>query len=528
MVARRLLISTWIIAVFFRFLWVCLPQTSYIYPDEFFQATEITAGDVFGVKHTRTWEWSEGFPVRTPVFPYAFTGLPFYILKTAFPADAITSRILVVAPRLFMATASLIFDLTVCKICQHLCVDPMPSLVILATSFVSLVFYTRTFSNTVESILFALLLLLVISSMSNGNVMRSRRDHIRYFFMGSLVSVGIWIRPTFLAFACVPLLWWLMDICTPKWTVEKGVTVLVRHFLAQCSFVGFGGMTAMIILTLVDSHYFGYLQRGEIVLTPLNFILYNLDTSTLKEHGLHPRIMHFAVNLPLLFGPMAICLFAVIAHVVIRRKFIDCAKVLLTANKLNKDQNVDDNYKANFIWSMLLCSIVISVALLSCIPHQEPRFTSPILLALVIIFSRCTVGSSFFPLAVLSWLIWNIFGCAMFGMMHQGGLYPCMAHLQKYFHNARSLQNSATAFHVTFYHTYMPPQHLLAWPLSQEKDANFPHSLALYDLKGTSSNTLKTHLEKLIEEFETLDESNEVRKQYYPHRENKLKGNLHS
>ena len=508
MAARRLVVCIWIIAVFFRFLWVCLPQTGYIYPDEFFQATEITAGDVFGFKHTRTWEWSEGFPLRTPVFPYAFTGLPFYILKTAFPEDTITSRMLVVAPRLFMAIASLIVDLAVCKICQHLRVDPVPSLVILATSFVSLVFYARTFSNTVESILFALLLLVVTSSMSNGNVMRSKRDHTRYFLMGSLVSVGIWIRPTFVVFACVPLLWWLMDICFPKWTVEKNVTIILKHVLAQCSFVGFGCITTIIILTLVDSHYFGYLHRGEIVLTPLNFILYNLGTSTLKEHGLHPRMMHFAVNLPLLFGPMAVCLYAVIAHVVISRKFIDCAKVLLSADKLNKDQNVDDNYKANFIWSMLLCSAVVSVALLSCIPHQEPRFISPVLLPVVIISSRCLARSSFSSLAVLSWFIWNIFGCVVFGMMHQGGMYPCMAYLQQYLYNARSLQNSGTAFHVTFYHTYMPPQHLLAWPFIQEKDAN----LALYDLKGTSSDTLKTHLEKLIEEFETQDKNNEVRK----------------
>lgn len=501
----------WMIAVLSRFLWVCFPQTGYIYPDEFFQATEITAGDIFGFKHTRTWEWSEGFPVRTSAFPYIFTGLPFYILKSVFPTDIITSRILIVAPRLFMATASLVVDLTVYKICQYLHFDPWSSLGFLATSFVSLVFYTRTFSNAAESSLFASLILLVISSMPGRNIVHSRKDRRRYFLLGTLVMLGIWIRPTFLAFACVPLLWWLMDICIQKLTSEQNFAKLSRHVLAQCSFVVFGGLTSAIILTLFDSMYFGYLQRGELVFTPFNFILYNLDTSALREHGLHPRIMHFAVNLPLMFGPMALCLFAVMAHVIINRKYIEYPRALVSGRKPNKNQETDHDYQANFIWSMLFCSIVVSVALLSFIPHQEPRFISPVLSPLVILFACCLDGSSFKSIAVLSWVIWNILGCAVFGMMHQGGIYPCVAYLQQYLYQARSLQTSATQFHVTFYHTYMPPQHLLAWPLPHEKHINMPHSLAVHDLKGSSNDMLMKHVEKLSKEFEAHNKKYEVR-----------------
>ena len=506
----------WLTAVVFRFLWVLLPQTGYIYPDEFFQATEITAGDIFGYRHTRTWEWNEGFPVRSPVFPYVFTGVPFYVLKLSFVASTITSRILIVAPRLFMTFASLMIDFAVYRICHHLRMDPAPPLCFFGSSFVTLVFYTRTFSNTAESILFALLLLLVISSMSNGNITRSKTDYLRYFLMGTLVTLGIWIRPTFVAFACVPLLWWFVDIFTLKWTFEKKVVALIRHMLAQCAFVGLGGVVAMIILTLVDSYYYGYLHRGEIVLTPLNFILYNLDTSSLREHGLHPRFMHFAVNLPLLFGPMALGLYTVIAYLLIRRKFIDYAKVLLSPRKLYKDKDIliDDDYKAQFIWSLLLCSIVASIALLSFIPHQEPRFISPVLLPLVILFARCLKGSSVTPLALLSWLIWNILGCTVFGLMHQGGVYPCLAYLQHYLHNAKSLQTSGTAYHVTFHRTYMPPQHLLAWTLmSHEREGNLHHSLALYDLKGSPKDALKVHVEKLISgQFESHDRESKVRK----------------
>ena len=86
----------------------------------------------------------------------------------------------------------------------------------------------------------------------------------------------------------------------------------------------------------------------------------------------------------------------------------------------------------------------------------------------------------------------------MFGILHQGGVYPCMAHLQQYLHNARSQQNASVAYQVTFYHTYMPPQHLLAWPMSHEHEGDSLHSLAVLDLQGSSKDTLVKHLEKLI------------------------------
>ena len=170
----------------------------------FFQATEITAGDIFGLKHTRTWEFNETFPVRSVAFPYVFTGFPFYMLKLVFGVGAITSTALTVAPRLWISTATLLVDLSVYKICRHLRIDPAPSLCLFATSFVTLVFYTRTFSNTAEALLFALLLQLVVSAIANIDTLLSRKDRLRYFAIGVVVCAGIWIRPTFVTFAVVP------------------------------------------------------------------------------------------------------------------------------------------------------------------------------------------------------------------------------------------------------------------------------------------------------------------------------------
>lgn len=511
--AVRFLGCVWLIAVLLRFAWVCVPQTGYIHPDEFFQATEITAGDLFGFKHTRTWEFNETFPVRTVTFPYVFTAFPLYILKMVFGVRAITSKALTVAPRICISAATLLIDLSVYSICRHLRVDPAPSLCLLGTSFVTLVFYTRTFSNTAEAILFALLLQLVVSAVAYKNTLRTRKARLRYFSIGVVVGVGIWIRPTFVSFALVPLVCLLLDICALKWTTDKRVVKLIGHLLRYCICLGLGSILTMFILIMVDSHYFGYLQKRKFVFTPVNFILYNLDTSSLKEHGLHPRITHFLVNMPLLYGPLALALYAYIGHAMIKRTFVDSAKALLGTRK-KEDKDSEDN-RINLIWNMLLCSSLVPVALLSFIPHQEPRFITPVLLPLVILFSRRLIGSSVSPLTLLSWCIWNILGCVMFGILHQGGVYPCLAHLQQYLHNVRS-QNINTTYHVTFYHTYMPPQHLLAWPMSgHENERGFHHNLTLYDLKGSSKVALKKHLEMISkmdsEEHETHRTKTEVR-----------------
>ncbi|XP_022786078.1 GPI mannosyltransferase 4-like isoform X2 [Stylophora pistillata] len=498
--AARLLGCVWLTAVFLRFFWVFLPQTGYIHPDEFFQATEITAGDIFKLKHTRTWEFQEEFPVRSAAFPYAFTGLPLYILKTFLDVEATTSKSIIVAPRLFISGASLIIDLSVYVICRNLRTDPVPSLFLLGTSFVTLVFYTRTFSNTAEAIFFASLLLLVVLSLAKRSALCTRKDQARYFLIGTVVGVGIWIRPTFLAFACVPLCWCLLDVCLLRWSIDKMISKLVTNVMKYCIWLGLGGALTIVSLVVLDSHYFGYLQRRKFVLTPLNFFLYNMDTSSLKQHGLHPRITHFAVNMPLLFGPLALVLYVYAVYATMKRKFLVPMMFLQTAN--DKKDNTSNAMRAYFILKMLLFSILVPVVLLSLIPHQEARFITPVLVPLVVVFSQISSSSSVTPLILLCWCIWNVFGCVMFGILHQGGVYPCLAHLQRHLHFTR-INTLSTSFHVTFYHTYMPPQHLLAWPkLAYSSHKGMYHNLALYDLKGASRDELYKHLTINLEKTE--------------------------
>lgn len=498
----------WLTAVFLRFFWVCLPQTGYIHPDEFFQGPEITAGDLFEFKHTRTWEFQEEFPVRSAAFPYAFTGLPLYILRTFLGVEAISSKALVVAPRLFICGASLIIDLSVYVICRNLRTDPAPSLCLLGTSFVTLVFYTRTFSNTSEAILFAFLLLLVVLSLTKRSALHSRKDQARYLLIGAMVGAGIWIRPTFLAFACVPMFWCLLDACLLRWSIDKMITKFVTNIMKYCIWLGLGGALTIVSLIILDSYYFGYLQIRKFVLTPVNFFLYNMDTSSLEEHGLHPRITHFAVNMLLLFGPLALVLYVYTVYVMMGRKFFAPMTTLESTN--DQKDNTSYDLKAHFILRMLFCSILVPVVLLSLIPHQEARFITPVLIPLVVVFSQSFFSSSVTPLLLLSWLIWNILGCMMFGILHQGGVYPCLEHLQRHLHFTR-INTLSTSIHITFYHTYMPPQHLLTWPkLAYSSHKGMYHNLALYDLKGASQYELNNHLTVILEKTEARGMKKEV------------------
>ena len=72
-------------------------------------------------------------------------------------------------------------------------------------------------------------------------------------------------------------------------------------------------MTSLFFV-LFDSLYYGELTLQKLwdldmewsdwKVAPLNFIMYNVVPGNLDKHGTHPRYLHAAVNIPLLFGPL--------------------------------------------------------------------------------------------------------------------------------------------------------------------------------------------------------------------------------
>lgn len=123
------------------------------------------------------------------------------------------------------------------------------------------------------------------------------------------------------------------------------------------------------------------------VITPLNNVLYNTQTSNLAAHGLHPRWQHLVVNLPQLLGPA----------------------LLLLPSSARRTPRLD--------------AALSGVALLSVFPHQEARFLLPAV-PLVLSSLRLPRVLRRRKLFLGAWVAFNITLGALMGVYHQGGVVP--------------------------------------------------------------------------------------------------------
>lgn len=237
-----------------------------------------------------------------------------------------------------MTIFSFVVDYSLQRICFNNNEKYKTRLIVLGTSYVMLVYGTRTFSNTTELILFAVLLYFVCESQTFSNELVRKQEYIKYRYdtsatvvekakfhklkwyfvsdtyrnclvISSITVFGIFNRPTFIGYAVMPVFFWIY-----RGVALKRVSVAQFHtrilFFAICS------IPAIIFNVIIDSFYYGYITWGEIamlevsinnfVMTPLNFIRYNVDSSNLAKHGLHPRFLHLLVNIPLLFNVLGI------------------------------------------------------------------------------------------------------------------------------------------------------------------------------------------------------------------------------
>lgn len=493
----------WISSLIFRLLWALIPQTGYIHPDEFFQSPEVVAGDVFGFQTLRTWEFNSTFPIRSILFPHVVSGLPFTILHQlqSLTIISVNTWILLVAPRLVVCCISTIIDLSAYKISNHLQVDPAPVLAVIGSSYITLVFHTRPFSNTLESVLFALLLWLLANHLIPTERHRVGLNNIS---IGIVIVAGIWNRPTFLTYALIPILAWCYRFC-------KDISLLSTiAMIKEGCVVARGAVVAIVLFVAVDSTYY-----NNFTITPWNFIKYNLDTSQLKEHGIHPRFTHLIVNMPLLFGLLAIVYYY---HAVVMAfandftvtKLVNCQIIRSTNTKEKTKQNALTNSKIVF-YKVLTLSIITPIGLLSIIPHQEARFLTPILLPLALLFAHIVIGPKQLSLVTVSWLLWNVIGCVLFGVLHQGGMYSCLQYLQGHMSSV-SLHASPTTHHVVFSNTYMPPRHLLAWSNCSKKDCAVRDQLVVHDLSGMYRDELSYWLDHFLENGMDKNKENQVMK----------------
>ena len=447
-----------------------------------------------------------------------------------------------------MAAISLVTDFAVYRMAKVLGVNPWNCLTILASSYVTLVFNTRTFSNAFECAGFAMLLMLVVISrqdqlkplvqstpkeeksgegdegegdgkkkqkkqkkkVTSPPVKRSSsRDSFIGFWLGVFIAECTFSRPTFPAFFLIPIVFWV----TGKETSLSGRAIM--EIIKNVFFLlpGFAVMSLFCVVT--DSIYYETLDGrifdstevllehldsdlfNNLTITPWNFLKYNLQDDNLAEHGIHPRITHFMVNMPMLFLPFFVCILAEIHSVYKARS-----------------QNRAAGFTASTSRAFLLLTVLSPIMLLSCLPHQEQRFIIPVITPLVLLYSNfVTRRGSSFPSA--PFILFNVLGCFVFGQLHQGGLVDCIEHLRGVA-TKPVVDDTPMSYHYVFYHTYMPPRHLfqmtnqiLPANANLEDDEYKPimdkgeNVVQVHDLMGAGRLDMHRVVEQLLSDYKT-------------------------
>eukprot|EP00124_Ichthyophonus_hoferi_P000637 Ihof_evm8s25 gene=Ihof_evmTU8s25 len=504
-----------------RFLLVLIPQTGYIHPDEFFQAPEPIAGDIFGYNVLRPWEFIGQQPIRSIIFPFITCVIPFRILKwlnTLFPA-MVSPYMLLIGPRLVMCSLSFIMDLCIFKLSQILDVNPWPSLVTLASSYSVIVFCCRPFSNGVETFIVAMLIVCVVSPRKTEEkpLIKTNRHWIWDALIGLLAAVGLFNRFTVVVFLFPLAIYWLYDESSHQIRAGKPLwpTILQGIYKGMIKiFVPFMAWAAMFVV--FDSIYFNTLiiewrsrevsswlpikTTGSLTITPYNALKYNLDTSNLKIHGIHPRATHLLVNMTLLFGPIAWGYFYLLFKLVKclclhlwteegKRSVTDIVFTLLPP--LGQSKGIVSRPRVTIV---LISCVIVPILLLSIQPHQEARFILPVLVPLITIIAPSTLKTRY---RQVGWLVFNVIMIAFYGYIHQGGVYPSLVDISNSINRSHDsgpdLDITCQSHHVIFYRTYMPPRYLL-----QHAPQIPAHTVTVYDLAGGDSQLLFDSVDRII------------------------------
>lgn len=243
-----------------------------------------------------------------------------------------------------MCAISFINDWSLYQICRSYGLRYDIRLLSLGSSFVMLVFGTRTFSNTIEMALCSLLLYIVAECMVHSNSVifqyefldekyANAKDPVhkakyvrmkaalpshslnKCAILAAICVAGCFNRPTFFIFGMPIIFFWLL-----RGMGSKSVTFIDFNLRIICFLLC--AVPFIILFVTFDSFYYGYLTSHDLsslqfgienfVVTPINFIRYNIDPDNTGQHGIHPKYLHLFVNMPLLYnilGIITICSF---------------------------------------------------------------------------------------------------------------------------------------------------------------------------------------------------------------------------
>ena len=457
-----------------RCILIIIPCPGYIHPDEFFQSPELMAYEVLNLKSNITWEWKESSPIRNIVHPLASTGFVFWCIKMMNNKFGLhySAEVLVILPRLFSLLFTCVMEKCLMKMLfwinrNHELVQF--GLFLFRSSFLSLVFFTRNFSNGIEATLVALLLYIVLYCL----IVKQPLSYTLLVYLGFLIAAGTFIRPTFLLFIFYPMLYLIVNLL---WRRKLFPTILKLMCITIGLIIGTLSMLAF------DHHYYSIKSGIPWPVTPLNFILYNTNIDQVRKHGLHPRYLHILVNMFILFGPLYLlllqfimgkCYFGIYSLLEGKQVYKHVKQVFFNIFSFS-------NSKKYKMGNVMLMSAIIPVFFLSVIPHQEARFLLPIFIPLILFTSSQLYSSGARSKWLFFWLLFNSLCVLWYGFLHQAGLYKSLAYMNTLLQERNDNHTNV----LIYWHTYMVPQHLLGIAFDD-------NSIKIYDLGGRNYHAVE-------------------------------------
>lgn len=224
-------------------------------------------------------------------------------------------------------------------------------------------------------------------------------------------------------------------------------------------FAGFGFLFASIAIFTDTAFYRPSASSLEIlrapIITPLNNLLYNSDSSNLAVHGLHPHYQHFLANLPQLLGP---------AYIVMIMSLFSWPIV------------------PSWMRNVRALSAVSATVVLSIFPHQEARFVIP---CVPLLLTCVRIRRS--RLLLAAWVLFNAVMGFLMGVYHQGGVVPAQLAMRSIVSAAPEALPQATVF---WWKTYPPPLWLLG--------TNNQTVITTQDLMGIPGVEMIHHLDQTV------------------------------
>lgn len=184
----------------------CCTAPGMIHPDEFFQSQEPMATSVWSLQGTFIpWEFDPQSPNRSILFPGCIAGLPYVLLQLihtyvySIPAPLL-GQMLLYLPRLVMFGLSLLIESGIESICHALNRPSVGPVLTFSTSWITLCFLNRPFSNAMETLVFVLTLYVLFHIPTDRTFDSRKFLRTRSVLLGACLSLGCFVRFTFCIF----------------------------------------------------------------------------------------------------------------------------------------------------------------------------------------------------------------------------------------------------------------------------------------------------------------------------------------